>query len=314
VIVRQAFPQLAARATRLLNAMDFGVFYDARDQSTDITAGQMYGAYVVGTGPADFHYGLLNTETRIAAYIGIGTHRMPGDVWWRTWRTLPADFDWQTQPPQGQTVTYRDPQSGRQFPLFEGHYSYGGIDFVPSWGGSMFEALMPPLVVPETAWGKHGFGANDRAYARAEIAYVRAALGWPVWGLSPSSTPDDTGGYLAYGAHQLSSNLGCCPYDETAVTPHASFLALPVLPREAYANIAALRSSYAVYGPHGFYDAVDPVTGAVTHRYLVLDQSMIMAALDQALTNGGLTRYYGADPVGQAAKPYLRMETFSIPS
>src|SRR5262249_2096066 len=108
VIVRQAFPQLAARATRLLNAMDFGVFYAAAAQPTDITAGQMYGAYTVGTGPADFHYGLLNTETRIAAYVGIGTHRMPGDVWWRTWRTLPADFDWQTQPPQGQPVTYAD--------------------------------------------------------------------------------------------------------------------------------------------------------------------------------------------------------------
>ena len=82
-------------------------------------------------------------ETRIAAYVGIGTHRMPGDVWWRTWRTLPASFDWQGQVPQGANRTYQDPQSGKSFTVFEGHYSYGGTSFVPSWGGSMFEGLMP---------------------------------------------------------------------------------------------------------------------------------------------------------------------------
>ena len=83
-----------------------------------------------------FHYGNLNTETRIAAYMGIGTHGMPGDVWWRTWRTLPADFDWQTQPPQGETVTIRDPQSDKSFDVFEGHYSYDGIDYVPRGMGA----------------------------------------------------------------------------------------------------------------------------------------------------------------------------------
>ena len=44
------------------------------------------------------------------------------------------------------------------------------------------------------------------------------------------------------------------------MTPHASFLALTVTPEEAYANIVALRSGYDVYGPHGFYDSVNPIT------------------------------------------------------
>src|SRR5205814_3012802 len=99
---------LFTRATTLLNAMDFSIFYDTGNQSTDITAGQMYGGYIADQGPAGFHYGLLNTETRIAAYIGIGTKGMPGDVWWRTWRTLPADFTWQGQPPQGYNAVYAD--------------------------------------------------------------------------------------------------------------------------------------------------------------------------------------------------------------
>jgi hypothetical protein len=312
VVVRRAFPQFRDRATSLLDAMDFAIFYDNGDQSTNITAGQMYGGYYANQGPAGFHYGVLNTETRISAYVGIGTRQMPGDVWWRTWRTLPASFDWQTQPPQGPTVTIHDPQSGKAFDVVEGHYSYGGVDYVPSWGGSEFEGLMPNLVVPETKWGQTSFGANDRNYALAEIAYVHNALNYPVWGLSPASTPDDTGGYDAFGAHQLSSNANCCPYSENAVTPHASFLALTVAPQEAYANIVALRDQYAVYGPHGFYDSVNPVTGSVAHRYLVLDQTMIMAALDEVLNHGGLTRYYGADPVGRAARAYLGGETFSI--
>jgi hypothetical protein len=125
ILVRQVFPQFATRATALLNAMNFGIFYDSGNQNKSVTAGQMYGGYYANQGPANFHYGLLNTETRIAAYIGIGMHQMPGDVWWRTWRTLPADYTWQGQPPQGYNQTYTDPQSHKQFTVFEGHYTVG---------------------------------------------------------------------------------------------------------------------------------------------------------------------------------------------
>lgn len=47
-------------------------------------------------------------------------------------------------------MVYHDPYSGHAFSVVEGHYSYDGITYVPSWGGSEFEALMAPLVVPET--------------------------------------------------------------------------------------------------------------------------------------------------------------------
>jgi hypothetical protein len=72
----------------------------------------------------------------------------------------------------------------------------------------------------------------------------------------------------------LSQCHGCATED--VVTPHGSFLALDVAPQQAYANIQALRTLYpGVYGADGFFDAVSPATGAVGHRYLVLDQSMI---------------------------------------
>jgi hypothetical protein len=44
----------------------------------------------------------------------------------------------------------------------------------------------------------------------------------------------------------------------------------------------------------------------------VLDQSMIFAAIDETLTGGGLQRYFAADPVGRADRPYLAEERFSI--
>ena len=313
VVVRQAYPQLAPLATKMLNAMNFAILYDSAALSSSTNAGQMYGGYVVGQGPTGWTYGLLNTETRIAAYMGIGTQTVPGTVWWRTFRTLPASLTWQTQTPQGSYVTYRDPQSGQQFKVFEGHYNFAGVKFVPSWGGSEFEGLMNSMVVPETSWGPNSFGLNDRNYAVASIAYASSVLHYPVWGLSPASTPDNTGGYAAYGVPALSSNAGCCPYQTGAVTPYASFLALSVIPKRAYANISAMRSDFPqVYGPMGYFDSLNPTSGQVAQRYLVLDQAMVMAGIDVVLNNGGLQHYFARDAVGRAVRPYLAMEHFSI--
>ena len=97
------------------------------------------------------------------------------------------------------------------------------------------------------------------------------------------------------------------------VTPHASFLALDVAPQQAYANIQKLRALYLdIYGVGGFFDAVNPTTGSVGHRYLVLDQSMIMAALDNALRNREMQQHFARDPASWAARLYLSYETMSL--
>jgi hypothetical protein len=333
ILVRQAFPELRDRANELIRQLDsaqgaqgthgFGIFYDNGPQDpmpNQSTGGQQYGEYFADVGPNQgFHYGLLNTETRIGAYIGIGSHTMPGDVWWRTWRTLPRTFDWQGQPPQPvppKLVTYRDPQSGKSFTVDEAHYNWPvatGIPYVPSWGGSQFEALMDPLAIPEAQWGPKNFGINGLRYAQAQVKYATETLGYRVWGLSPSSTPDDTGHYDAYGASRMASNSNCCPYDQWAITPHASFIALPFMTKAAYDNIQRMRSLFPdVYGPYGFYDALDPKTGQVGHRYLVLDEGMLFAGLFQVLTQDGLTKYYARDPIIRAVRPYLAMTRFTV--
>lgn len=342
VVVRQAFPELRASASKLISQFDFSIFYDNRAQTAcnvnadidDQPTGQQYGGYYVGTGPAAYHNGALYSDPRISMYVGIGLHQMPGDVWWRTWRTLPPkqcatdpDFSWQGQPaPQGHWATIRDPQSGKPFKVWEGHYTYPGtnLKFLPTYNGGMFEALMALQVVPETRWGPRGFGLADERSVQVQIKYATQQLGYPVWGISPSSTPDDTGGYSAYGAQglafptgeQLAQGpcVGCTPSPESAVTPHASFLALTVAPQQAYANIKAMQRLYpgSYTSDGGFYDAIDPSTGAVGHRRLVLDESMIMAALDNTLNNGRLQHWYASDPVGRVAKEYLEVENMSL--
>jgi hypothetical protein len=339
VEVRQALPELRGLAGQLLAAMDFSIFYDNRAQTDCNTnaslpgnepTGQQYGGFYVDQGPAGYHNGALYSDPRISMYMGMGLRQMPGDVWWRTWRTLPPkrcatdpDFSWQGQwPVPGYWQTYTDPQSGKQFPVWEGHYVYPGtsLTFVPTFAGGMFEGLMANLVVPETTWGTHSFGLDDLRWAQVQQMYATQVLHYPVWGVSPSSTPDDTGGYSGYGVEGLAfpagQRLAQCTTcaTETTVSPHASAMALPVLPRQAYANLQTLRSRYpGVYTPDGgFYDAVDPATGSVGHRRLVLDQSMIMAAIDDALNGDALGRYFARDPVSWAARVYLSMERMSI--
>jgi hypothetical protein len=339
VEVRQALPALRGLASRLLGDMDFSIFYDSRAQTACNTnaslpdnppTGQQYGGFYVDQGPAGYHNGALYSDPRISMYIGMGLHQMPGDVWWRTWRTLPPkrcatdpDNSGQGQwPTPGHWQTYTDPQSGKRFPVWEGHYVYPGtsLTFVPTFAGGMFEGLMANLVVPETTWGTHSFGLDDLRWAQVQRMYATQALHYPVWGMSPSSTADDTGGYSAFGVAGLAfgpgRELDQCPTcaTETTVSPHASAIALPVMPGAAFANLQALRRLYpGVYSSNGgFYDAVNPQTGAVGHRRLVLDQSMIMAAIDDALNRNALGRYFARDSVSWAARVYLSMERLSI--
>ena len=351
IVVRQALPELGSLVNSLMGQMDFSIFYDNGvetecnvNPTTFQPTGQMFGGYYVGIGPAGYHNGAFYSDPRIAVYVGMGLHQMPGNVWWRSWRALPPkapygncaatdpDFSWEGQWPMGgRWQDYADPQSHQVFHVWEGHYTYPdtNLTFVPTWAGGMFEGLMANEVVPETSWGRRSFGLNDLRTAQMQIKYATEQLHFPVWGLSPSSTADDTGNYGGFGVEGLlfpyfgtgadtttpndglSQCHGCATED--VVSPHTSFLALDVLPEQAFENIQSLESRYpGIYGEYGFYDAVSPATGSVGHRYLVLDQSMIMAALDNALNDRAMQRHFARDPVSWAAQTYLSAETLSI--
>ena len=63
-------------------------------------------------------------------------------------------------------------------------------------------------VVPETTWGPRSFGLADERIVPVQIKYATQQLGYPVWGMSPSSTADDTGDYNAFGAQGLAFPAG----------------------------------------------------------------------------------------------------------
>ena len=164
---------------------------------------------------------------------------------------------------------------------------------------------MPTIVLDEMATAPHSLGRNGLAHAVVQRRYARRALGLPVWGLSPSAMP---GGdrYGEYGVHSLGS-LG---YGPGPVTPHASALALAVIPHAALRNLQTLALGYRLYGDFGLYDAVDPPTGQVAYKYLTLDQSMLFLALVNYLDDAAVQRRFASDPIMQRVLPMVSAERF----
>jgi hypothetical protein len=293
IVVRQVFPELAPRATAVIRRMDFGFFYDG-------AFGQMRHGYWVDAGaPSRLHYGIFYAESRLGSLVAIGKGDVPEAHWFSMVRTYPASCRWQRQSPQG-----RSTKEVLGHHLAGGWYAWRGVRYVPSWGGSMFEALMPTLLLDESRYAAASLGANDAAHVAVQRRFALDALGLPVWGFSPSSTPGPPG----YGEHGV-PDLGTLGYPPGVVTPHASALALAVDPT-ATSNLRALAARYPLYGDFGFYDAVDPRTGAVVPVYLTLDQSMTFLAVANRLCHGCIQRRFAADPIAARALPILGAEHF----
>ena len=349
IMVTNSVPQLRDQAQALADSMDFSCYYDPAagllrggfwvtgqepDYAKDFPKGNYCGKgdNVTYTG---HHYGSFNTEPRIASYIAIAKDGVPATHYFKMWRTFPetCDWSWAEMDPDGVTRTYLGVD------VFEGHYTYRGMNIVPSWGGSMFEALMVPLLVPEEEWGPRSWGINHPLYVEAQIEHGLEEADYGYWGFSPSNNPD--GGYREYGVDPIGmepngyasdqertyvdygfknpSGTGYCrlPQSEPAtygrgvVTPHASFLALDYAPEAALENLANLREDFDVYGWGGFYDAVDVKTRKASRYYLALDQGMIMAAIANELRNDKLQHYFTRGEIEQALRPLMAMEEFT---
>jgi hypothetical protein len=294
MVVRMTFPELHAPCTRLITQMDFRSFYDP-------ATGQVsHGFYVNPLARSPYDYGMLYTEARLGSFIAIGKGDIPEEHWFAMARTLPADCAGQTQTPKGIRI---ETVHGYEFPA--GYYEWDGRRYVPSWGGSMFEALMPTLVLDEVQHAPKNLGANDQAHALVQQRYALDELGYPVWGISPSASPVGDK-YAEYGVKVL----GARGYAAGAVTPHASALALSVTPEAALANLHALAERYDIYGEYGFYDAVEPLSGAVAYTYLSLDQSMLFIAMANYLGDHCVQKRFASDPIAQKALPIIAPEAF----
>ena len=324
-IVANRYPEIAEAAGDILSGMDFAFFYtpfDAADPA--MFPGQMRGGYWPdGEGEyTEFHFGSLNSETRIITYLGVALGTAPPEHYWHVFRTLPAEFE-QEQVPEGPTVD----QDG--VAVFEGAYRYAGLRLVPSWGGSMFEALMPAMVVPEAEWAPDSWGANHPLYVEAQIRHGLDEAQYGYWGFSPSTVPE--GGYQEYGVDQIGMNLdgyssstdrifvgadGVAPGAKTwtngVVTPHAVFLALGYAPVAAMRNLENLARDFAVVTDYGFLDSVNVRTGVVSNALLSLDQGMVMGALGNLLADDVIRTSFGMGRIEDVLQPLIGRERFSV--
>jgi hypothetical protein len=330
-IVQRAVPgSLGRRAGALYDAMDFGFYY-----RPDVNR-VLFHFRPDDPAASPCCYDTVVSESRIVDYLGISKGELPAKEYYGRWRTFPdtCDYSFQEQKPVGETRTYFG------VPVFEGTYAYAGRRLVPSWGGSMFEALMPALFVPEERWAPRSWGANHPATVRAQIHHGLVEARYGYWGFSPSNTPE--GGYGVYGVDAAGMDPNGNPSDEArtlvdhgfdlpgcagarpaqpdpppsvysggVVTPHAAFLALRYAPRAATDDLARLAAAFpGLYGRWGFRDSVNVSTGTVSGSYLSLDQGMIMAALGNALGGDVLRDAFAKRPEEQALRPVIGVERF----
>ena len=291
MVVRMAVPRLSEVCTRHIAQLDLRFFYDESERLMS------HGYHVDRSARSPYHYGVLFTEARLGSLIAIGKGEAPGVHWLRLLETFPTGCTGEPASPSdaGPSILL-DRAASRSCSTWR------GLRFVPSWGGSMFEALMPTLVLDEMRLAPETFGKNDEVHATVQRLYALEELRLPVWGMSPSTAPSDRGyAYAEYGVPVL----GRKGYPSGVVTPHAAALVLAVAPEAATLNLRKLVELYDVYGEFGFYDAVDPHSGEVVHAYLTLDQTMTLIALANHLEAGCIQKHFAADPIVQAALPFL---------
>jgi Putative glucoamylase/Protein of unknown function (DUF3131) len=325
-VVDSSVPELAARAGAIYDSMDFGFYY--RPEVNRIAF-----FYAPDTGESPCCYDTVVSESRIASYIGIVKRQLPAKEYYGAWRSFPdtCDWSWQETRPVGVTRTYYG------IDVFEGAYPYAGMLVTPSWGGSMFEALMPALFVPEEQLAPKSWGINHPATVQAQIYHGLDEAQYGYWGFSPSNTPE--GGYAAYGVDGIGMDPNGYPSNEDGttvdhgfagcpgrdpqpvpppsaftngvVTPHAAFLALRFAPDAALANLDRLARDFPkLYGKWGFRDSVNVGSGVVSNAYLSLDQGMIMGAIGNALGGDILRKAFTTPDVERTLGRVIGQEQF----
>ena len=261
---------LANRADAYVREMDFGFLYDPARKLFAIGYQQTNHCL----DPS--HYDLLASEARLASFVAIAKKDVPTDHWFRLGRTLTREA--------GETA-------------------------LVSWSGTMFEYLMPPLVMqsfPFTVLDQTYHGVVER-----QIAYG-AERGAP-WGVSESAynlrDRNLTYQYRAFGVPDLALRRGLGR--DLVIAPYASGLATMIDPERALSNLAALERRDAL-GVYGFRDALDftrPAPGrrwAVVQTYMAHHTGMTVVALTNMLSARLWQRRFHADPLVRSAELLLQ--------
>ena len=266
---------LEATARTMADAMEFGFLLDPDRKLLSL-------GYRVAEGNLDPScYDLLASEARLASFVAIAK----GDVASRHWFRL------------GRAVT----PIGRGAALI-------------SWSGSMFEYLMPSLVMRAPAGSL--LEQTSRLVVRRQMTYG-ATLGVP-WGISESAyNVRDlafTYQYSNFGVPGLGLKRGLS--ENAVVAPYATALATMVDPGAAARNFARL-ATIGACGRYGFYEALDYTPTrlpegkevAIVRAFMAHHQGMTVVAIANGLLNGALRARFHAEPIVRATELLLHERT-----
>lgn len=266
--LRRELLDVSQRSGAMAFAMDFRPLYDVEARLFCI-------GYNVTTDRIDpSHYDLLASEARLASFFAIAK----GDVAFEHWFYL-----------------------GR--PTVQ---AKAGLSLV-SWGGSMFEYLMPSLLLRSGV--KTLLGQSERAAVDAQRRYADQR-GIP-WGTSESAFAFQDANrhyrYSGFGIPELGLRRGLSR--DLVVAPYATSLALPIAAKAAVRNLRAL-DRIGLAGSFGLFEAADftpervprGVRFSKVRAYMAHHQGMTLAALDNALCDGVLVRRFHADPRVEAVE------------
>jgi cyclic beta-1,2-glucan synthetase len=267
---RKRLRAIAERAHAYAVEMDFRFLYDTKRKLFTI-------GYHIGSNTVDnSYYDLLASESRLASFMAVAKDDVSVDHWFRLGRSL--------------TVA-------------------AGTRTLLSWSGSMFEYLMPALVMqtfPFTLLDQTHKGSVKR-----QIAYG-VERGVP-WGVSESAYAVrdrlHTYQYRGFGVPDLALKRGLSK--ELVVAPYATVLAMLVEPRQALKNLTTLEAEGAL-GPYGFRDALDytrPSPGSrktIVCTFMAHHIGMSIVALNNALNRQIWPRRFHVDPLVRSAELVLQ--------
>ena len=264
---------IADQAQQLFREMDFGFLFDPTRKLFSI-------GFRARDGTLDpSYYDLLASEARLASFLAIAKGDVAPDHWFRLGRALTP--------------------VGRGSALI-------------SWSGSMFEYLMPALVMRSPV--NSLLDNTYRLVVAAPDRATRAERGVP-WGISESAfNARDlalTYQYSSFGVPGLGLKRGLS--EDVVVAPYATALAAMIQPQAAVRNFARLRSAGAA-GHYGFHEALDytprrlpeGATVAIVKSYMAHHQGMALVALGNVLNAGAMVERFHADPMVEATELLLQ--------
>ncbi|MEO6131618.1 MAG: glucoamylase family protein, partial [Saprospiraceae bacterium] len=237
------------------------------------------------------YYDLLGTEARLGVFVAVAQGKIPQDSWFSLGRQL-------TNP--------------------------GTDPILLSWSGSMFEYLMPLIIMP--TYESTLLDQTQKAVVKRQIEYGKKR-GHP-WGVSESGYNMVAANldfqYSAFGVPGLGFKRGLA--DDIVIAPYATMLALMVDSEEAYDNLVDLKNK-GYSGKWGYYEAIDYTpsrmprgqTEVIIKSFMAHHQGMSLLSMAYTLLNQPMQRRFEAEPQFQATLLLLQekipqVTTFYSPS